>query len=183
VNTAAAFAQADKRVLIVDADLRKPSLHKRLQLDNSRGLTNLLTHQEELSKLIQKTGIPNVYAIAAGPSSPNPAELLSSDKLRELTALAPGKFDIVIIDSPPVLGLADALLIANVAHATMLVVSAGESGKRTLLDAVKRLKRTNANLVGVLMGKMKAGTGYGSHYDYYYSYGADRAGKAQKEGT
>ena len=65
----------------------------------------------------------------------------------------------------------------------MLVVSAGESGKRTLLDALKRLKRTNANLVGVLMGKMKTGTGYGYHHEYYYSYGADRAGKAQKEGT
>ncbi|WP_020558622.1 polysaccharide biosynthesis tyrosine autokinase [Thiofilum flexile] len=172
-NLAAVFAQAGKQILIVDCDLRKPTLHKRLELDNSIGLSAYLTHQATIEEVIQQTSMKGVFAITAGPLSPNPAELISSPRMEELLTLAPTRFDMIIIDSPPVMGLADALILANRVNATILVAAHAQSKKRPLHDAYQRLRQANANLIGVIMTKMKAGSSYGYNYDYYYSYGSD----------
>lgn len=176
INLATAFAQAGKSVLLIDADLRKPSLHKHFKLDNSKGLTHYLVGQETLKGITQTSFIPEVYVITSGPLSPNPVELLSSERLVELVTFADSpqcEFDIIILDSPPILGLADALVIGNRTHATLLVAAWNESRKRTLQAAFNRLRQARTNIIGVVMTKAKGSAGGDSYYnyDYYYSYG------------
>ena len=177
MNLATAFAQSNARVLVIDADLRKPTAHKRLKLDNSLGLSNFLTYQAGIEDVVQETLILGVSVVTAGPLSPNPSELLSSERLQELFDLAPDTFDIIIIDAPPVMGLADALVLANRASATILVTAFAQSKKRQIQDAHRRLKQSHANIIGVLFTKVKTGGSYGGYnydYEYYYSYGNDR---------
>ncbi|PID45320.1 MAG: hypothetical protein CSB47_09035 [Proteobacteria bacterium] len=176
INLATAFAQVDNKVLLIDADMRKPTIHKRLKLDNTAGLSNFLTHQAEIGQVIQETMIEGVSAITAGPLSPNPSELLSSKRLEEIFQLAPEQFDLVIIDCPPVMGLADALVISNRADATVLVSAFGQTSKRAIADAYGRLKQARANVIGAVLTKVKSGGGYGYSHDYstYYSYGLEK---------
>lgn len=177
INLATAFAQSNSRVLIVDADLRKPTAHKRLKLDNSKGLSNYLTYQADIDEVVQETVIPGVSVITAGPLSPNPSELLSSERLFELFKLAPDTFDLIIIDAPPVMGLADALVLANRADATIMITAFAQSKKRQIQDAHRRLRQANANIIGVLFTKVKFSGSYGGYnynYEYYYSYGNER---------
>lgn len=179
VNLGIAFAQSGKQVLIVDGDLRKPSLHQRLKLDNSKGFTNFLTQQEEAVDVIQTTDIDNLFIIPAGPISPNPAELLSSQRMEDLYQLVPEQYDIIIMDSPPIMGLSDALILANQASATVLLAAHGESRKRLLQDGLQKLQHAQANIIGSVLTKTKARHGYGYSYYYnynyydYYSYGSD----------
>ena len=175
INIATIFAQAGNTVLLVDADLRNPSVHKRLQLDNSKGLTNFLTSHNSLEAITQSTPIPHVYTITAGPISPNPVELLASKRLEELFALTKdGTFDLVIFDLAPVLGLSDALIVSSQTEATLLITEFGQSKKKAVTGAVKRLKHARSNIIGIVSTKTKQpGIGYG--YDYeYYSYGTDK---------
>jgi len=173
INLATAFAQAGNKVLLVDADMRKPTVHTRLKLDNSQGLSSYLTGQSDIEEVIQTTLIDNVSAITAGPSSPNPSELLSSKYLEIITHLAPEQFDLVILDCPPVMGLADAAVLANKANATILVSAFGQTSKRAIQDAHERLKQARANVIGVVFSKVKSGSSYGYSNGYYadYSYG------------
>ena len=179
VNLATVLAQSGKRVLLVDADLRRPTAHKRLKLDNTLGLSNYLTDQADIDEVIQTTAIENISIITAGPISPNPVELLSSDRLEELLALVPERFDIVIMDSPPTIGLSDALLLANRVSATIMVAAFAQSKKRALLDGMKRLRHAQANVIGMIFTKVRGNnsSGYGYDYDYYYSYGTQRTGE------
>jgi capsular exopolysaccharide synthesis family protein len=175
INLATAFAQAGKSVLLVDADLRKPTLHKHFKLDNTKGLANYLVGQETLEGVTQTCFIPEVYIVTSGPLTPNPVELLSSERLGELVAFidAPDcKFDIILFDSPPVLGLSDALIIGNRTHATVLVAAYNETHKRPLMTAFTRLRQARNNIIGAVMTKAKGSAG-GSYYnyDYYYTYG------------
>lgn len=176
INLATALAQAGKRVLLVDADLRKPTVHQRFKLDNSQGLSNYLTHQAESVDIIQDTSIPGVSVVTAGPLSPNPVELLSSERLESLFALVPVEFDIVIFDSPPTMGLADALILSNRTSATILVAAYAQSKKRALTDSLKRLRQAQANVIGAIFTKVKGGSGHNYDYDYnyYYSYGSNK---------
>ncbi len=179
VNLATAFAQAGKTVLLVDADLRKPTLHKRFKLDNSKGLANYLVGQETLQGVTQTCFIPEVYIITSGPLTPNPVELLSGERLADLVAYAESpdcEFDIIIIDSPPILGLADALVIGNRTHATLLVAAYNQAHKRPIQAAFNRLRQARNNVIGVIMTKARghAGDSY-YNYDYYYTYGDKKA--------
>jgi capsular exopolysaccharide synthesis family protein len=175
INLAIAFAQAGKTVLLVDADLRKPTLHKHFKLDNTKGLANYLVGQETLEGVTQTCFIPEVYIVTSGPLTPNPVELLSSERLGELVAFVDSpecRFDIILIDSPPILGLSDALIIGNRTRATVLVAAYNETHKRPLLSAFTRLRQARNNIIGTVMTKAKGQAG-GSYYnyDYYYTYG------------
>lgn len=180
INLATAFAQAGKSVLLIDADLRKPTLHKHFRLDNSKGLANYLVGQDTLTDLAQPSFIPEVYVVTSGPLAPNPVELLSSPHLDELVAFAESPespYDIVILDSPPVLGLADALVIGNRTHATLMVAAWNETRKRPLQSAFNRLRQARTNIIGVVMTKARGNAGGDSYYnyDYYYAYGERKA--------
>jgi len=174
INIATAFAQIGKTVLLIDADLRNPSLHKLLEMPNQDGFTNFLTGQATLEAITRSTPVPGMYVITAGPIPPNPVELLSSHHLDKVFKLiSDNTFDMILFDMPPVLGLADALIVASRVEATLLVVAMGESRKQALQGAWQRLKLARANVVGVVSTKARQGAGYGYHYSYdYYGYGS-----------
>lgn len=163
------FAQAGKRVLLVDADLRNPSLHRTLEIENTQGLTNVLAGEAQAYAVTKPTTVSNLFIMPSGPLPPNPAELLSGAKMLALINLAAEKFDHVIIDGPPVLGLADALVLGNLAEATILVVEAGITRRGFAQNAIKRLRSSHTRLLGGILVKVDArGNAYGYHQNYYY---------------
>lgn len=184
VSTAINFAQTGANVLLIDADLRNPSLHKIFNAPNHKGLSNYLSGAEQPAEVTQPTGVKGLFLMSSGPIPPNPAELLHGPRMVDLASLGAKRFDYVIIDSPPILGLADALILGDVAQATLLVVSANSTRQGAVEAAVKRLYHSRANLLGTVMTKFdisKAGYGYGYGYDYQYTYsygaGPDTAGE------
>lgn len=165
------FAQFGSRVLIIDADMRNPSLHKALSGNNEAGLTNVLAGGAQPSDVTQSTAVPNLYFMPSGPLPPNPAELLASDTMKDLLKLAREKFDYVIIDSPPILGLADVLVIGNLADSLLLEIRAGSTPRSAVQAAVKRLANVRIRPLGCILTRVRGGA-HGYHYDYYYAYGA-----------
>lgn len=171
------FAQMGMRVLLIDADLRNPSLHKSLHVENKKGLSNLLSGAARPDDVIRSTEDRGLMLMTSGPLPPNPAELLAGSKLLSLLTVAGVKFDRIIIDGPPVLGLADVPILANVARGTLLVIETGETRVSVAQNAVKRLQAAHAFIIGGVLTKFEShhsGFGYGYGYGYggtdYYSY-------------
>jgi len=169
------FARAGLRVLLVDLDLRNPSQHKVMGADNRVGASNLLTGAVRLQGAVQPTDWPNLFLIPSGPLPPSPAELLIGPRLVAFTKEAMDHFDIVILDGPPVMGLADAPLIASVAAGAVLTIEAGRTSRAQARAAIKRLRLGNARLFGAILTKFDArrsayGYGYAYAYDYEYDY-------------
>jgi capsular exopolysaccharide synthesis family protein len=168
------FAQLGIKVLLIDADLRKPSLHTRLKLDNESGLSDYLSGQLDGPSIFKPTTEANLTVVTSGPMSTNPAELLSAARFRALLTDALHDYDQVIIDGPPLLGLADVPIIANAADATLVTIEAGHARIGVLRGALKRLFSVRARIAGALLVKYDAraaGEGYGYGYsDYYYHY-------------
>jgi capsular exopolysaccharide synthesis family protein len=167
------FARLGNSVLLIDGDLRKPAFVTGLEPDE--GLSKLLTNAEPLGKHVLKTQFENLSLLPCGPLPPNPAELLASTRLKAVLAEATSQFDMVIVDGPPVLGLADAPLLAGVCRATLLVVESGKTRTRAATDAIGRLKASGGNIVGAVLTKFHQrahGYGYGYGYGYEpYRYG------------
>lgn len=172
VSVAIQFAQAGRKVLLIDADLRRPSLHRIFGLDNSSGLTNLLAGEQVLPVNVAKpTHIPNLFVVPSGPLPPNPAELLSSSKMLGFLVLAAEKFDQVLVDSPPVMGLADALILGHLCDGTLLNIEMGITPRGFVQAACKRLRGARIHLVGTLLTKLESRTGaYGYYQGYYYAH-------------
>lgn len=180
------FAQLGMKVLLIDADLRNPSQHRNLGRGNGVGLANYLAGLTMPESIFQKTDIDGLYFMASGPLPPNPAELLAGPKMLSLISTAGEKVDAVIINSPPVLGLADAPLLASIASGTLLVLATGHTRRSVVKAALKRLQFARARMVGVLMNKcdFRSNYGYGGYgYGYgtyqaqleYYGYGQKKA--------
>jgi succinoglycan biosynthesis transport protein ExoP len=176
------YAQLGKRVLIVDCDLRNPSLHRSLGVENGEGLSNYLAGSLKPTDLIRPTEFDGLMYLPSGPLPPNPAELLMGSKMLSLITVASEKFDILILDGPPVMGLADAPILANLAQGTLLVVQAGSTRVAVAKNALKRLNAARGHVVGGLLTRFQAqqagGYGYGG-YDYY-SYGGATKQLARK---
>ena len=172
-SLAITFAQSGSKVLLIDADLRAPSLHRVFGLTNTLGLTNYLAGDSKPVDIAQPTQVARLFAITSGPLPPNPVELLSSAKMLNLLSLSSDRFDYVVIDGPPVIGLADALVLANLATGTVFVADAGRTRYGAIEGAVKRLRAANANVLGAVidrLGRAGHGYGYGYGYDYHYTY-------------
>lgn len=168
---ASSLAAIGRNVLLVDADLRNPSLHRVFGINNTSGFSNILAGISSLDGEIQLTRLANLKLLPGGPTPPNPAELLTSDRLRAILNEASSKFDVVILDGPPVMGLADAPLLATAASGTILVIEAGETGHQMALTALKRVESGGARVLGVVLTKFSHGGGLGGDYGYTYSYG------------
>lgn len=174
------FAQLGKRVLLVEADMRNPSLHRSLGLIGEKGLSNLLVGAASLAETRVASGEPRLDVVLAGPLPPNPAELLSGSRLTALMGAAAREYDQVVIDGPPVMGIADGPLLANVADATLLVIHSGATRISAAEAALKRLLLARAHVLGVLLTRYDAkATGYGYQYEGHYAYG----GQAPKLGS
>ncbi len=176
------FAQLGKRVLLIDADLRNPSLHRVLKVENGSGLSNYLAGAAKALDVIGTSpGNPLLSFMPSGPLPPNPVELLTGPKMLSLLRVAADKYDQVIIDGPPVMGLADAPILGYMCTGTLLVAEAGETRINVARNALKRLLSARTHVVGALLTKFSAKhTGYGYGYGgyNYYSYGA---GDGQKK--
>jgi capsular exopolysaccharide synthesis family protein len=171
------YAQLGKRVLIVDCDLRNPSLHRDLGVENAQGLSNYLAGTIKPTDLIRPTNTEGLMYMPTGPLPPNPAELLMGSKMVSLLTVAAEKFDLLILDGPPVMGLADAPILANLAQGTLVVVQAGETRVAVVKNAIKRLHAARAHVVGGLLTHFRAdqaGQGYGYGNYSYYSYGGSK---------
>ena len=172
-NIAITFAQAGKKVLLIDSDLRAPSLHRLFDLPNHLGLSNYLAGNVRPAEIAQPTQIRGLFSITSGPLAPNPVELLTSAKMLDLLHLSAERFDYVILDGPPVIGLADALVLANLAHGTLFVVDISKARYGAIEGAVKRLRAANAPIVGAIIERFEHRThGYGYDYNYQYDYGS-----------
>ncbi len=169
------FANLGQKVLLVDADLRKPSLHKKLYLDNSIGFSNYLTGKSYPPDVIQKTDHPNLAFMASGPLPPNAADLLSGTRVFSLISLSSEVFDLIVFDSPPLLGLADAQLIASAVAGNVFVVGAGEQGKGMIRSALRRLQVARIAPIGTVLTKFDP-KAVGYTYSYGYGYGYDYKG-------
>jgi polysaccharide biosynthesis transport protein len=166
------FASMGMKVLVIDADLRNPSLHKKLGGDNSIGLSNYLTGACTPPETFQATEIPTLAFMASGPLPPNAADLLGNPRLHSLMTVGLEVFDLIVLDGPPVMGLADAALLSNAASATVFVVGAGQARLSLVRGALKRLQFGRATLIGAVLTKFDAkAAGYGYGYGYGYSYG------------
>ena len=178
LSLAANFAQLGMRVLLIDADLRNPSQHRMLNLENSVGLSNYLSGArpgadsgcaDPVSRMVKQTSIPNLAAVITGPLPPNPAELLAGPRLGVLLTEATESFDIVIVDAPPIMGLADAPILSSVVDATMLVVEGAKTRRNVVRDGLRRLHFARARVVGGVLNKYHAK--HAPHYGYGYGYG------------
>ncbi|MFC5577701.1 GumC family protein [Lysobacter niabensis] len=170
------IAQLGKRVVVVDADLRNPSVHKLLGVSNSVGLSNVLAGASGVEGAVQATKDPNLSVITSGPLPPNPPELLAGDGLAALLESLRQHFDMVVLDGPPVLGLADAPLLGHRAEATLLVATAEQTRTDALQGAMQRLMAARARVLGSVLTRfdMSKGDNYGYGGYSYYSYGGDK---------
>lgn len=177
------FARLGASVLLIDSDLRKPSF--RAPSSASEGLSNLLAGAENTRECVHKTSFDRLFLLPSGPIPPNPAELLSTDRFRKIIAEVSEWFDYVVIDAPPVLGLADSPLLSSVAEGTLMVFEAGKIRRGMALNAVNRLRGADAHLLGGVLTKYNARTsGYGYGYAYVdesYSYGIGEERQRQIE--
>ena len=166
------FAQTGRPVLLIDADLRNPSLHKSLRTDNTRGLSNYLSGSLPLLAGVRTTTISNLFVIPTGPVPPNPVELLSGPKLPALLGQLGERFSYIILDAPPVLGLADALVLGNQVGAVLYVVAAGATKKAHAKVALKRLRLAGVTPIGMVMTKVDLRDGMYGYESAYYYYGS-----------
>lgn len=168
------FARGGKRVLLIDGDLRNPSMHRLVGVDNEKGMSNLLSGSANLDAVVHKTGVENLSFVSCGPLPPNPAELWGGDRIRSFLDEALTRFDHVIIDGPPILGFADAPILAATVGGTLFVLESKGTRRGQARGAMRRLKMGSARLLGVVLTKFDSrATSYGGYdYSYDYNYGA-----------
>ncbi|MDE2902211.1 MAG: polysaccharide biosynthesis tyrosine autokinase [Chloroflexota bacterium] len=181
-NLAVVFGQTERRVVLVDADLRRPCLHQRLGLRNTRGLTSLLVnHEEDASTALRRTAFHNVSLVPAGQSPANAAELLASTRMRNVLDELADLADIVIVDSPPVLGVSDPVVLAAAGGAVLLVARAGATRPGPLLRAREALLKTGAVLLGAVVNAARARVTSDYYGDYTYGNGIPEPAGAAAE--
>jgi capsular exopolysaccharide synthesis family protein len=172
VNLAIVLAQLGRRVLLVDADLHRSKIHEILDVPNRAGLVSILAEGVEPSRVIVKSGITGVFVVPAGPETPNPSGLLSSDDMRRFLELAAANFDHVIVDSPPVLATSDILVFGQYTDGVVLCVRAGQTARDQVRRVRDKLLRGGVPILGVLLSGLELGSNYyGGHEYRYLNYG------------
>ncbi|WWU64290.1 CpsD/CapB family tyrosine-protein kinase [Clostridium baratii] len=164
-NLALAFAQDEKKVILIDCDLRKPSLHKKFRISNNRGLSDVIIDRDKLNKCIQKR-TEYLDILTAGKIPPNPSEMLGSQAMSSLLDELSNVYDVIILDSPPVLAVTDAQILSTKSDGVVLVVRAEKTKKDTVLAAKGVLDKVNANILGTVLNG-----GDKNKDNYYYYYG------------
>ena len=168
-NLAVTFAQQGQRVLLVDADLRKPTIHQIMEVGNKKGLTTLITKRTNSKDAIVSTKTNNLYVLPSGPIPPNPSELLGSKMMTNVIEDLSKKFDLILFDTPPVLAVTDAQVLGNRCDGVVLVLKSGQTEKKNLIKAKELLDRAQANVIGTIINAADSK----SANNYYY-YGRDK---------
>lgn len=166
-NLAIAMGQDDKKILLIDCDMRKPVVHRRFGLLN-RGLSNCFAEDLPLKEVIQADVFPNLDVVTSGPVPPNPAELLGSKKMKDLLQEAAETYDYVFLDMPPVLAVTDAALMSSRVDGTVIILDSGDIGPDEGKQAKELLEKVHANILGVILNKVPQHHKSGYYYYYYY---------------
>lgn len=182
-NLAFTASEANKKVLILDCDLRKPSIHKKFGISNTVGLTNYLLGETDFESSIEKYN-DNLHVMTSGTIPPNPVQMLSSNKLKEFIKSVEDIYDDIFIDSPPVLAATDAQILSTLCDGVVLAVASEQTERDMLLKTVDLLNQVKANILGTVLTKVKykgKGYGYGYGYGYYYYYDENHEKKKKKK--
>ena len=164
-NIAVVFAQSGKKVLLVDADMRKPTAHHTFGVKNAAGLSSILTRQKAIKDVVMETEVEGLSLITSGPIPPNPAELLASKMMDQVIKDLQAQYDLIIFDAPPVLPVTDAQILSNKCDGTILVINSGFAEKEAVLKSKESLLASKARLLGAILNN------YVSDKDsYYYHY-------------
>ncbi len=180
INLATVLSYSGGRTLIIDADLRKPRIHKSFDLPNMRGLTNAIIVGDDPMQYVQRTVCEGVDLLPSGPIPPNPSELLGHPRMKEILTTFRGKYEYIIIDTPPIGAVTDAAVLATVVDGVILVVHAGKTRRQIVSRGLEQLRYIHANIVGVILnnlhvGRIRYNPGYYQYYYYYSHYGAEDA--------
>ena len=171
-NLAVVLTQAGKSVLLIDCDMRNPTVHKNFNLSNKVGLSSCISMGTALADAVQKTNIEGLDALTAGVIPPNPSELLGSERMRNVLQRAKEQYDYVLIDTPPVMPVTDALIVSRFVDGMILVIASAEVKVEMAREVKNQLVNAGANILGVVLNKVRSEHhGYG--YGYYYYYGND----------
>lgn len=170
INTATALAQLGASVLIIDADMRRPSIHKTLGLKNTRGLCNYLSADIDLDELIVPTQTPGLSAMTSGPIPPNPPELISSGRMRNLLRVLSERYDYILIDSPPLMSVTDGVILSTLVEGTILVVQAGRARRQELRHSRQLITRVGGRIFGVVLNNVNLRREGAYSYQYYGYY-------------
>lgn len=167
-NLAVVLAQQGNRVLLIDADMRKPSVHYTFRCPNTKGLTSVLTKQASLEDAVYASDVDNLYLLTSGPIPPNPSELLSSKAMELLLRSTKIPYDIVLLDTPPILHVTDSQVLANICDGAVLVVSSGKTEIDAAVKAKDLLEKSVTKLLGVVLNEKEV-----KNSQYYYYYGKE----------
>ena len=171
-NLAIVLTQAGKSVLLIDCDMRNPTVHKNFNLSNKVGLSSCISMGTAVADAVQATAIEGLDALTAGVIPPNPSELLGSERMQNILQRAKEEYDYVLIDTPPVLPVTDSLVLGRMVDGLILVIDSGEIKVEMAREVKNQLVHSGANILGVVLNKVRSEHhGYG--YGYYYYYGHD----------
>ena len=165
-NLALSMAQGEKKVILIDCDLRKPSLHKKFQISNLVGLSDVIVGKSDLASAVHRYN-KNLVILPSGKIPPNPSEMLSSKTMTKLLETLKEGFDYIIIDTPPVQAVTDSQILSVKADGTILVVKSERTKKESVQNAIDLLKKVNANIIGTVLNGIDASR---NKYYYYYEY-------------
>lgn len=164
-NLGVVLAQANKKVLLVGCDLRRPALHKIFNVNDFTGVTNVLINDLDPAELAQETEVPGLFVLASGPIPPNPSELVGSQRMKSLITRAMEKFDYVLLDSPPVNIVSEPIVLSTLMDGVIMVVKSGSTHYEYAREAREKLEKVGANIIGVVLNNVNLSSG-----DYYYHY-------------
>lgn len=167
-NLAVTMAQSGKKVLLIDCDLRKPTIHKKLGVSNQVGLTSILSKEKTMEEVIKATTIHNFYILTSGPIPPNPAELLGSKKMKSFIEELHGYFDVILFDAPPVLAVTDAQILSTFCNGVVFVAGYGQAEKDAMLRGKELIEKVGGKILGVVINKVPQNSR--SYYYYNYDY-------------
>jgi capsular exopolysaccharide synthesis family protein len=173
-NLAVAMAQSGNKTVIIDADFRKPRLHRIFNIKKEKGFSNLIVGAAEVEEVINKTDVPDLDVIPCGHVPPNPAELLGSKNMRKYLSALKERYSMIIFDSPPIMAVTDAIILSTLVDDVLLVVWAGKTSREVVRRAVEQLRDVRANLIGAVLNNIIVGQESYYYYQYYYSYYGDK---------
>lgn len=180
-NLAGSFAQAGKRTIIVDCDLRKPRLHNVFRANRYPGFTDYVFGQVSFEEIIRESEVPDLHYVTAGTIPPNPSEILGSSQLEDFILKLKEMYDIILLDSPPIIAVTDSEILSRLVDASMLVVSANTTEIDLMEKSVELLRHEKNTFIGVILNNFSYRSGYGSYYKYYYYYSRPNNGEKESK--
>lgn len=179
-NLAIVMAQGGSKTLLIDCDQRKPNVHRVFGLSNESGLSNILVNDNEVDEIIgiQETQIANLHVLSSGTRPPNPAELLGSAKMKDFIEELKKTYDFIILDTPPIILVTDAQILAQYTDGCILVISSSEAEQDSVIKAKGLLEKVNAKILGVVINKMESKRN--GYYHYQYEYGEKSKGNKRR---